>query len=277
MTNLQKRILAACIYFPFLLLCTWDTLSFSLLMSVCAGVAWYEFLNFFPEFRRKKFNWKQASWILAGVLPILFLAMEFPVAQAVLFVGLIWQIAVIWNLFHQRSLVEFLSSVQLMVFGFIYITGLFLVLCVLQRQPGGREAIWFLLLVVGASDSGAYFAGKYLGQKPFFNYVSPSKTREGFFGGLAAGIVVGVMVNLLFRYFDFSSMPIWKVVFVAALVSVFSSFGDLLESLIKRNFGVKDSGKIIAGHGGILDRFDGVIFAALPLLLYVVINKGFGG
>lgn len=275
MTNLQKRILAAAIYFPFLLLCSWDVLSFSLVLLFCLATAWYEYLRFWPENLEVRFKWNYVLWIFAGSLPILFLCLGLSLGQAFLWLGILWQIALIVALYKKRTLAELLAEAQFYIFGFLYITGLYTCLAVLHRQPGGREAIWFLLFVVGASDTGAYFIGRHFGKESFFAHVSPKKTREGFWGGLISGILVALLVASLLRAFDFSAPVYWKAAALGVIVSVFSSFGDLVESLIKRNFGVKDSGKIIAGHGGVLDRFDGVIFAALPLLLFVVMSKGF--
>lgn len=275
MTNLQVRVLAALIYFPFILLCTWSEWSFSLLLSFLSIMAWYEYSHFFNKFKSKPWSVEAFALMIIGSLPLLFFAFEIKIEIALMLILIFWQGAAIWSLFKGRGFVEFLNHTQLVSFGFVYITALYLCLAFVHQLEGGREAIWFLLFVVGAADSGAYFVGKYFGSTPFFQFVSPSKTREGFFGGVFFAVLVAVLLSFLLDYFNYSSISLWKAALLGALIAAMSSFGDLIESSVKRNFGVKDSGKIIAGHGGILDRFDGVIYAGPILLLFMYLNQGF--
>ena len=133
-------------------------------------------------------------------------------------------------------------------------------------QPNGNRWLLAALTIVWAADSGAYFAGRRLGGKIFGNRklaprISPNKTIEGLVGGLLAGVLVG----LAFAWFaglGWNQVPGFIAVAVATVL--FSVVGDLFESLMKRHVGAKDSGNLIPGHGGILDRIDGVI-AALPI------------
>lgn len=133
-------------------------------------------------------------------------------------------------------------------------------------QPNGHRWLLTSLAIVWAADSGAYFAGRKFGGRLFAGRklaprVSPNKTIEGLLGGVVAGIVVGVLFAL-FAGANLSQLP--AVALVALLAVLFSVIGDLFESLLKRHAGVKDSGNLIPGHGGILDRIDGVL-AALPV------------
>lgn len=123
----------------------------------------------------------------------------------------------------------------------------------------GLNKIFFALLIVWATDIGAYLIGRQIGRRKLLPRVSPNKTVEGFVGGILSAVVVA----LIFLIFDKSLLAGYSLGMMLLLVvifSIFSQFGDLVESAIKRHFGVKDSGKIIPGHGGILDRFDGMIF-----------------
>ena len=120
--------------------------------------------------------------------------------------------------------------------------------------------LWFFS-VVFACDTGAYFSGKFLGRRPFFSEISPKKTLEGFIGGLLLGVITGLLLNYYFKLFSVN-----QVINLSLAVGIVESFGDLFESAIKRVAGKKDSGKIIWGHGGILDRIDGAMMAA-PLFL----------
>ena len=128
------------------------------------------------------------------------------------------------------------------------------------------ESLWMMLyalLIVWVTDSGAYLIGRKIGKNKLAPHISPNKTWEGSIGGsLSAVVIVGAylyFVQAAFPY-SFSTMLLWTLVF-----SVGGQLGDLIESAFKRHYGVKDSGKILPGHGGILDRFDSLLFV-LPLM-----------
>ncbi len=135
-----------------------------------------------------------------------------------------------------------------------------------SSEPNGHRWLLAALSIVWAADSGAYFAGRHFGGRLFGSRklaprISPNKTLEGLLGGLAAGVVAG----LGFAWWaglTLAQAPGFVVVAIAAVL--FSVVGDLFESLLKRHVGAKDSGNVIPGHGGILDRLDGVL-AALPI------------
>ncbi|HEL1667514.1 TPA: phosphatidate cytidylyltransferase [Streptococcus suis] len=129
---------------------------------------------------------------------------------------------------------------------------------ILARMDGLNK-VFFALCLVWATDIGAYLIGRQIGRRKLLPKVSPNKTVEGFGGGILSTVVVAIIFLIvdksLLAGYSFGMMLLLVVIF-----SIFSQFGDLVESAIKRHFGVKDSGKIIPGHGGILDRFDGMIF-----------------
>ena len=119
-----------------------------------------------------------------------------------------------------------------------------------------------IFLIIGANDTAAYFAGRFLGKHPLFKRISPKKTWEGFAGGIVGSLAMAsLFVYLQLDAFDALT---W---YITALISiVFGSWGDLVESLLKRSTDTKDSGNILPGHGGILDRFDAFIFS-VPFIL----------
>ncbi|MDG3132937.1 phosphatidate cytidylyltransferase [Streptococcus suis] len=126
-------------------------------------------------------------------------------------------------------------------------------------RMNGVNTVLFALFIVWATDIGAYLVGRKIGRRKLLPKVSPNKTVEGFIGG----IVSAILVANIFSVVDRSLLSNYSFVMITLLIAVFSAFaqfGDLVESAIKRHFGVKDSGKIIPGHGGILDRFDSIIF-----------------
>ena len=128
-------------------------------------------------------------------------------------------------------------------------------------QPYGHRWLFVALAIVWAADSGAYFAGRHYGRRKLAPRISPNKTVEG----LAGGLLCGLAVALAFAPLAGATLAQLPAVALVALVAVaFSVVGDLFESLLKRHVGAKDSGDLIPGHGGILDRIDGVV-AALPV------------
>jgi phosphatidate cytidylyltransferase len=126
----------------------------------------------------------------------------------------------------------------------------------LRAGPAGFGAVLFVLCVVWASDIGAYLVGRLVGGAKLAPAISPGKTRSGAAGGLLAALAVGYAAARL----DGGSVPAGMA--AAAGLGIFAQAGDLLESALKRRFGVKDSGHIIPGHGGLLDRLDAVLLAA---------------
>ena len=123
----------------------------------------------------------------------------------------------------------------------------------------GLDKVLFALCIVWATDIGAYMIGRQIGRHRLMPKVSPNKTVEGFVGGILSAVAVAAV----YLFFDRQVVTNYSFVVtlaLAALFSIFAQFGDLVESAIKRHFGVKDSGKLIPGHGGILDRFDSLIF-----------------
>ena len=131
--------------------------------------------------------------------------------------------------------------------------------------PDGLAWIMAGVLAVWACDSGAYLVGRAIGRRPFFNHVSPKKTLEGAIGGLVAGVTVATVALALL------GQPAWQGLVVGLLLTVAAIFGDLAESLLKRQVGVKDSGRLIPGHGGALDRLDSLLFAVVVLYYYVAL------
>lgn len=117
------------------------------------------------------------------------------------------------------------------------------------------------------NDTGAYFTGSIIGKHKLFERISPNKTWEGSFGGAFFAIIVAILGG----YFFTPEIPIWQWAAIGLIISIFGSMGDLVESLFKRSMNVKDSGKILPGHGGILDRFDGLLIASPFVFCFIVI------
>jgi phosphatidate cytidylyltransferase len=140
----------------------------------------------------------------------------------------------------------------------------------------------FGLICTFIADGGAYFAGKYLGKHKLSPRLSPKKTVEGLIGGVAASIILGLVLGLGYEKMTNScsmlepfirSYPVWLFIVLSFAVALLDLAGDLMASMFKREFGIKDFGNIIPGHGGMLDRMDGVIpvGAALYIILSFII------
>ncbi len=134
----------------------------------------------------------------------------------------------------------------------------------IETRMEGIEFVFYALFLIWATDSGAYFIGRAIGKKKLWPDISPNKTVEGFVGGVACALVVAVV----FTFFTDLNISILQLLVVTAILSVFGQIGDLVESALKRHYHVKDSGHILPGHGGILDRFDSLLFV-LPLIHFL--------
>jgi len=138
--------------------------------------------------------------------------------------------------------------------------------------PEGYKLVFFLLLVVWLGDTGAYYVGKQFGKHKLSPRISPKKTIEGLVGGISASIIAAVVIHFTF----FPKFPLLHAVIAGVLLSIAGVIGDLAESMWKRSAAVKDSGTLIPGHGGFLDRFDSILFTAPILYCYwTLIVHGF--
>ncbi len=152
----------------------------------------------------------------------------------------------------------------------IYIGLALLFACIVMTES--RAVVMLMFVMIWLNDTGAFLVGCSIGRHRLFPRLSPKKSWEGFFGGMvfcvAAGVLAPVIFGESFRYYSPICLGLLGVV-----VSVMSTWGDLFESMIKRHAGVKDSGKLIPGHGGILDRIDSLLFVAPATLLFLCIYR----
>ena len=156
--------------------------------------------------------------------------------------------------------------------GITYLGWLLGYLVALRDLNGGRNWVFFALFVTFASDSTAFFVGRTWGRHHLAPRISPAKTWEGAIGGILGSIIF----SLFFILPTPLSLPLnyGQAMFLGLLVSIMGQLGDLVKSLFKRNMGVKDSGKLLPGHGGVLDRTDSVIFAGVVVYYYALLISG---
>jgi len=170
----------------------------------------------------------------------------------------------IWLVLRQRVEGAF-TGWAWMVAGFLYV-GWMLSFLVALRLEAGRNWMFFALFTTFSSDTAAYFVGRVLGRHRLAPQISPHKSWEGAIGGLLGAALMSLLFTLSTPLQI--TLSIGQGIVLALLVSVFGQIGDLAESLLKRNTGVKESGNSIPGHGGFLDRMDSVVFAGVVVYLY---------
>lgn len=253
MSNLQTRILTAAVLGAAALWLTWvGGLGFSL-FSVAIGLAmFYEWIGLTATRQTvfsRIFGW---GWlIVTAILLVLdysaLLTIGVLVAGCLILLATQWKTARGW------------AAAGLFYAGFAAVS-----LSLLRGdEPFGFTAIIFLFAIVWATDIAAYFNGRALGGPKLAPRFSPNKTWSGAIGGAAAAIAGGILVASF-------AVPAgnWRVPLLALCLSIISQIGDLAESWVKRQFGAKDSGRLLPGHGGVLDRVDGLVAAAAALYLF---------
>jgi len=182
-------------------------------------------------------------------------------------IGILFFLTVLGSFFithNQLEAKDFLSSVAANLFGVVYPGVLFTYIILIREisAPFGWQVLLFLFATIWGNDTGAYFIGSFLGKTPLAPKISPKKTVEGALGGLFLGALAGSALGIIFH------LPL-SIIPLSLVIGIIGQIGDLLESQIKRGAGIKDSGWIVLGHGGVLDRFDSILLA-LPFLYYFI-------
>lgn len=155
--------------------------------------------------------------------------------------------------------------------GWMYAVVLVTHLLRIRLLPDGTMVLWLVFLGSWGSDTCAYCVGCLIGKHKAFPKLSPKKSVEGCIGGaVGAALVCGIYAVCMNRFVDGANAPVFGYVILGLAASVISQIGDLAASAMKRNFGIKDYGKLIPGHGGVLDRFDSIFFTA-PLIYYAAV------
>ena len=244
-----------------LLLFVGPYLLFCLVITAGGGVALYEFLRLSsPENERKYI----APVIVLGVFPLLVASLwGIWALTSSLFLALL--LLVILTVIAYPSLENGLLFIARNWFGIFYIGFCSAHLILLRSFPRGIYWLLVLTAITVFSDTGAYYVGRLFGTVKLYPVLSPGKTRAGAVGGVFGGLLGGLIVAA----FAFENANLVAIGFLSAILSIIGIVGDLIESLIKRVSGVKDSGQILPGHGGLLDRCDSLLLTA-PVLYYVL-------
>jgi phosphatidate cytidylyltransferase len=274
----SQRVLTALILLPLLILVLLKggLALFVLVILVVNGLGQWEFLGMFQVQGDKP---RRVKALLLGSLLLLSFCTANPSSAVcppgmslvlcnpttVLFV-LFWCLFVLF-LFYLLSYghIENAShDLAVNILGLLYLPFLLGHLIWLRFLPQGEWWVLWFLLVIFAGDTGAYYTGRTLGKTKLYPAVSPGKTWAGVWGGLAASLVVGVLLGQRFL----GELGVPALAALAVVLAVVGLLGDLFESMLKRQVQVKDASNLLPGHGGMLDRLDSILFAA-PVVVYV--------
>ncbi len=255
---LKQRVITALVLIPltlwmvFTLSTAWLAFVFGVIV-LGAGYEWARLSGFDGA----------ARWVYVVAMAAAGLLAWFGPVLPVLVVGVLWWCWALYELARYEKLERGLlgSRPGRAVAGFLILVPAWLALAFLHfTDPHAPAVMLFLFLIVWLADSGAYFAGKTWGRTKLAPHVSPGKTVEGVAGGVAAVCILAVLGGIFFWHLPAWQVAVWLV--IAVLSALFSVVGDLMESKAKRLAGVKDSGHILPGHGGLFDRIDGLTAAA---------------
>lgn len=263
MSNLTLRIISALVLGGFALAALYYGSYFWLaaigIMTIGLVIEWVSLV----DIKRPALS---AALLAVLIFSALFSAREFGIEKP----GFALLVSAVFLMF--CGLVTGISSVKRFGFGLAYIGAPVLALYWLRDLPDGAGLVvtLWLLLTIWATDSFAYFVGRAVGGPKLFPVISPKKTWSGALGGVFGAALTGVVLHWAFQL----SGSMLAIAVISASVSVLSQFGDALESTIKRDFNVKDSGKIIPGHGGLFDRLDGLLVTAPVVAATMIIMNG---
>ncbi|MBL1281006.1 MAG: phosphatidate cytidylyltransferase [Fluviicola sp.] len=271
MNNIIVRTLSGAVFVSLILISLWFSQELAAgVFSVFMLLGLIEFYRLFDKSETIAINWKVASAIgffifalIAGVifdlLMPLLLVFILPLVF-LLFTGEIW-----------RKKKNPLLNVAVLGMGHIYVILPFLlIIYLIKNDDSSFPLLAGMFILIWMNDTFAFLSGKFFGKKKLIERISPNKTWEGTIGGVLFTLLAGVAIGLLF---DTDNLVFWII--SATIIAPCAVVGDLLESLFKRNAEVKDSGSIMPGHGGILDRFDATLLAMPIFFAWVVVYKFF--
>jgi phosphatidate cytidylyltransferase len=262
---LDKRVLSSIVAIPILLFFVFTGgMIFKLGVIGITAIALFEYINIYQRNKDKVISWI----LIVGFLlyySIIFLD-KVSIVLPIIYLVVILSMSV--PIFSRSYSV---ISSALTIIGFIYIVNFFSLLIFIRDYSNGYLLIWLVFIIAFVSDTSAYYAGRFFGKNKLCPEVSPKKTVEGSIGG-----IIGSVLGVLLWWFiaNDNGFTWYQIIFLGIIGGILSQIGDLSASLIKRFIGVKDYGNIMPGHGGVLDRFDSILFTAPIVYYYIVIFLG---
>lgn len=239
----------------------------SIFVTLLALIAGFEFLR---AFKKKGYN--PISWITyAGCLAIMlignFISEEYKIL--IYKMGISIFIVSIFTYLVIPKLNRTVKDIAITVLSLVYIPMLFSIIKLILMLENGRLLIWYVILGAFASDTFAFFVGCNWGKNKLCPNISPNKTREGALGGIAGVIISYIILTIVVNNYLNVNMNLYYWILIAIVASITGQLGDLTASSIKRYCGIKDFSNLIPGHGGILDRFDSLMFVAPIVYIFI--------
>jgi phosphatidate cytidylyltransferase len=262
---LDKRVISALLGIPLLLFFViYGSTVFKIGVAVITVIALMEYINVY-----KRTGFKVISWLLLSSFFIYYLLIFIDKPKLILpLIYLVVLVSMSTPIFCKTYNV---ISSALTITGFIYIVNFFGLLIFIREHTLGSKLIWLVFIIAFFCDTFAYYTGRAFGKRKLCPEVSPKKTIEGSIGGII-GSIVGV---ILWGYLNLDINFVWyRLALLGIAGGIISQIGDLSASLIKRYVGIKDYGNIMPGHGGILDRFDSILFTAPVVYYYISLFLG---
>jgi phosphatidate cytidylyltransferase len=262
-----KRIISGAIAIPLVLgvVLYGSPLLFFCFVAAIVLVASYEYFSMISNMGVEGFP------VEGGVLSFLLLLGFFLGTKWLLIFAMMFPIVlfITWYL-REKNVKVALDPIAYTVLGIFYIAGLGGYFLLIHSLEGGSQMIVFLLLIIWAGDAAAYYGGRNFGKHKILPVVSPNKTVEGTIANVLGSLLAGGSANFWF----FEEFSLTHCLIVAFICGIIGQFGDFWESLIKRNCQMKDSGSLIPGHGGFLDRIDSLLFAGPAFYCYYQLFLG---
>lgn len=260
----NSRYFGALVMAPFIIFLFLGGVWLKSITFIVSFLGLYEIYNALKE---KKFN---PIPLVGYILLVIYYLMNNNIEKFVyvlLLISILLLIVPIINLKY-----NFIDS-ALTVLGFIYVGILFSFIPIISSKPNGNFLIWLIFIGSWVSDTLAYYSGKYFGRQKLCPEISPNKTIAGSIGGflgstIGCGIFGIIMINKI------ANVNLIDFILIGALCGIMGQLGDLVASSIKRYVGIKDYGNLIPGHGGILDRFDSILFNSLVVFYYLTFIVG---
>jgi len=262
MSNMLVRAITGLFFVSFIILATiFGSWYFQVLFGVVAILALNEFYSLFKDSNVKP-NLSQG--VIVGAL--IYLVSLYSINEQVLSVYLIGLLVILFPLvgfaeLYRKKVTPF-QNMGVTVIGLFYVVLPFVLINVMRLNTDNFWPVLSIFILTWCSDTFAYLVGRKIGKRKSFERISPNKSWEGFVGGLLFSVLAGLII----AYFTDDSFV--KYVVYGIVISSFGTFGDLVESMLKRSLKIKDSGTILPGHGGLLDRFDAVIFV-IPIIYFL--------
>jgi phosphatidate cytidylyltransferase len=268
---LKLRLITAAVGIPLIILAIWfGTPWFSLLIAAAAAGGAYEFYRMASFSNREPLLYLGLLWSLALVLSPHYAGPNIlPIVTTAAML-----ISLICLLFRPSKESAFRNWAWTVV-GALYAGWMLSYWLNLRGLENGWNWVYLAMFTTFANDTGAYFIGRSIGKHKLAPRLSPSKTWEGAIGGLASAVLASIVLATVLKLISVElgsafAFQYWQIVLLGLLIGLFAQIGDLIESLLKRTMQVKESGSLLPGHGGILDRFDSLIFVGAVVYYYVI-------